>query len=269
MRGEGSRREAKYLKTSKAPGEETSEKGFDVKMWIWHDACVQVETVQPVVPAAGKQTGSSHRAEAQVAICPTGQGWGEAGGGTWRKTNKITLILFVLCVVAGINLILIAKLKCLSRIFCRIMFAPSSDELHPYFQSCCIRSYLSLTSCAAAMTEEMLLVSICSRSTWAMGCEARRAERAAFARCMFLQARHSWSPPASCERRRSHSARPMPLQGNPEGWTVSQKLGTSLESHTTDMNPFRSKYRGSIIHLFLRISVSKVLHGGSGSSSYL
>lgn len=77
--GEGSRIEAKYLKASRAPGEETSEKGFHVKMCIWHDACVQVETVQPVVPAAGKQMSSSHRADAPVKTCPTGQ---DGGGNT-------------------------------------------------------------------------------------------------------------------------------------------------------------------------------------------
>lgn len=49
--GEKRRIEAKYLKTSNAPGEEASEEGFHVKMWVWHDACVQVQTVQPVVPA--------------------------------------------------------------------------------------------------------------------------------------------------------------------------------------------------------------------------
>lgn len=190
--GEGSRIEAKYLKASRAPGEETSEKGFHVKTCIWHDACVQVETVQPAVPAAGKQMSSSHRADAPVKTCPTGQD----GGGI--------------------------QMNCIC-IFCR-----QNSQFHG-------SSYLSLTSCAAAMTEEMLLVSICSRATWAMGCEARRAERAACARCMFLQARHSWSPPASCERRRSHSARPMPLRGNTQGWNVRQKLGMSLKSHTTDI----------------------------------
>lgn len=134
------------------------------------------------------------------------------------------------------------------RIVCRLL-----DEQHLYFleteQSRCNlliskppkrrdyqhfhrSSYLSLTSCAAVMTEEMLLVSICSRATWAMGCEARRAERAACARCMFLQARHSWSPAASCERRRSHSARPMPLQGNMEGWNVLKHETSGLiKSH--------------------------------------
>lgn len=90
-----SRIEAKYLKTSNAPGEETSEKGFPVKMWVWHDACVQVETVQPVVPATGKQMSSSLSAEASVKT-----------GCTWRKTNKITLNFIVLCVVSRIHLIL-------------------------------------------------------------------------------------------------------------------------------------------------------------------
>lgn len=58
--GEGSRIDAKYFKTTHAPGEETSEKGFHVQLWVRHDACVQVETVQPVVPAAGRQMSSSH-----------------------------------------------------------------------------------------------------------------------------------------------------------------------------------------------------------------
>lgn len=79
----------------------------------------------------------------------------------------------------------------------------------PLLWSC---SHLSLISWAAARTDEMLLVSSCSSATWAAGCEASRAERAACARRMFLQARHSCSPSASWERRRSHSARPMPLK---------------------------------------------------------
>lgn len=45
----------KIKKSSNVPGEEAAEKGFHIKMWVWHDAGVQVETVQPVVPAAGKQ----------------------------------------------------------------------------------------------------------------------------------------------------------------------------------------------------------------------
>ena len=85
--------------------------------------------------------------------------------------------------------------------------------LAPLSHSGCIDSHLSLTSCAAATTEATLLVSICSRATWAVGWEARRAERAAWARCMFLQARQSCRPSVSCDRRRSHSARPRSLQG--------------------------------------------------------
>lgn len=66
--GEGSRIDAKYFKTTHAPGEEASEKGLHVQLWVRHDACVQVETVQPVVPAAGRQVSSSHRAEAAGLI---------------------------------------------------------------------------------------------------------------------------------------------------------------------------------------------------------
>lgn len=72
-------------------------------------------------------------------------------------------------------------------------------------------SHLSLTSCAAVKTEETLLVSIWSSATWAAGWEASRAKRAAWARCMFRQARQSWRPSESWDRRRSQSARPMPL----------------------------------------------------------
>lgn len=36
---------------AKIPGEEAFEKGCEIKLWVWHDACVQVEVVQPVVPA--------------------------------------------------------------------------------------------------------------------------------------------------------------------------------------------------------------------------
>lgn len=137
-------------KIDRAPGEEAFEKGFDIKLRVWHDTCVQVEVVQPVIPAAHNP---SHKHKAQVC-------------------SDSVILLWVLS------------------------------------------SHLSLTSCAAAMTEEMLLVSSCSRATWAAGWEARRAERAAWARRMFLQARHSCRPSVSWERRRSHSARPIPLQAD-------------------------------------------------------
>lgn len=59
--GESSRIDTKYLKTSNAPGEETSEKGFQVKMWVWHYAYIQVETVQhSPVPAAGNKRGAHY-----------------------------------------------------------------------------------------------------------------------------------------------------------------------------------------------------------------
>lgn len=40
----------------KLPGEEAFEKGFYIKLGVWHDACIQEEVVQPVVPAAENQT---------------------------------------------------------------------------------------------------------------------------------------------------------------------------------------------------------------------
>lgn len=33
------------------PGEEAFEKGFYIKLWVGHDACVEVDVVQAVVPA--------------------------------------------------------------------------------------------------------------------------------------------------------------------------------------------------------------------------
>lgn len=72
--------------------------------------------------------------------------------------------------------------------------------------------HLSLTSWAAWRTERMLPTSSLSTATSDSGWEVSRACRAASALCMFRQARHSWSW-LSWVRRRSHSARPMPLQG--------------------------------------------------------
>lgn len=70
--------------------------------------------------------------------------------------------------------------------------------------------YLALTSWAASSTDCTEPTSRRSKSTWASGWEVRSAERAASARCRFLQARHSRSWPSSVSSL-SHSARPMPL----------------------------------------------------------
>lgn len=48
---------------------------------------------------------------------------------------------------------------------------------------------------------------------------------------------------------------------------ISVRNRMSLESHTIYMSPFKHKW--SIIHSFLCISVSKLLHSWSGSSSHL
>lgn len=145
-------------KNTSLPGEEAFEEGFYIKLRVWHDPCIQVNVVQPVIPADHK-----------LWLCIA-----------HKRTPVMIYQVFDLIV----------------------MLLRSS-------------SHLRLTSRAALMTEEMLLVSICSRATWAVGREARRAERAPSALRMFLQARQSWRPSMSSERRRSHSPRPMPLQGNP------------------------------------------------------
>lgn len=41
----------RVCQTSKVPGEEAFEKGSHIKLWVRHDSCVQVEVVQPVIPA--------------------------------------------------------------------------------------------------------------------------------------------------------------------------------------------------------------------------
>jgi len=143
------------------PGEEALEKGFHIKLGVWHDACVQVEVVQTVVPA-----GINHTSCIGTSVTHTHT----------HTHNKIIT--------------------------------------WPVWMT--VPPHLSLTSCAVVMTEATLPVSTCSRATWAAGWEASSAERAAWARRMLLQARHSWRPPASWERRRSHSIRPMPLQGGDE-----------------------------------------------------
>lgn len=35
---------------SSLPGEQTFKKGHYIKLRVWHNACVQVEAVEPVVP---------------------------------------------------------------------------------------------------------------------------------------------------------------------------------------------------------------------------
>lgn len=81
--------------------------------------------------------------------------------------------------------------------------------------------YLALTSWAAASTDCAEPTSRCSKSTWASGWEVRRAERAASARCMFLQARHSRSWLSSVSSL-SHRAKPMPLQKVTDGKKKTQ-----------------------------------------------
>lgn len=51
----GSGKENGHCRT-KIPGEEAPEKGCYIKLWVWHDACVQVEIVQPMVPVEDKRT---------------------------------------------------------------------------------------------------------------------------------------------------------------------------------------------------------------------
>lgn len=38
------------------PGEEPFKKGLYIKLWVWHDACVQVEVIQPVIPVENRRT---------------------------------------------------------------------------------------------------------------------------------------------------------------------------------------------------------------------
>lgn len=71
--------------------------------------------------------------------------------------------------------------------------------------------YLALISWAAQSTDCVESTSSFRRSTLAWLWERSKAERAASARSMFLQARHSLRPPSS-DSSLSHSARPMPLQ---------------------------------------------------------
>lgn len=89
------------------------------------------------------------------------------------------------------------------------------------FKSCI--SYLDWTSCAAVSTDCTEPTSRCTTSTRASGWEVRRVERAAWARCMFLQARQSrsWLSTVSSL---SHKARPMPLQ-------------TETDNHHTFLRP--------------------------------
>lgn len=47
--------ESEASKIKSVPGEEASEKSFYIKLWVWHDACIQVEVIQPLIPAGDKQ----------------------------------------------------------------------------------------------------------------------------------------------------------------------------------------------------------------------
>lgn len=97
-------------------------------------------------------------------------------------------------------------------------------------------SYLVLTSWAAVSTDCTEPTSRCNKSTLALVWEVSRAERAASARCMFLQARHSrsWLSSASSL---SHKARPMPLQRDREIQTADKQSYTrvnKLSDHHAD-----------------------------------
>lgn len=48
--------EMRACKLNKVPGEEAFVKGYYIKLWVWHDACIQVEVVQPVIPAVDIQS---------------------------------------------------------------------------------------------------------------------------------------------------------------------------------------------------------------------
>lgn len=45
-------------KITTIPGEEALEEGFHIKLWVGHDACIEIEVVQPVVPVGHTNTWS-------------------------------------------------------------------------------------------------------------------------------------------------------------------------------------------------------------------